>query len=103
MSAAIPVLVLPNGATLMYEGKPAADFAAMQSWTDTGAQQGGGSASYLSPFCWRNIQDIKPGRSNALRVPLQRLYPAKRLAFYGEFEVPAPANYSWFAQQEWGG
>jgi hypothetical protein len=96
-------LSMPNGATLMYEGKPAADFTAMQSWTDTGAQQGGGSASYLFPFCWRNIQDIKPGRSNALRVPLQWLYPAKRLAFYGEFEVPAPANYSWFAQQEWGG
>ena len=96
-------LSMPNGATLMYEGKPAADFTAMQSWTDTGAQQGGGSASYLFPFCWRNIQGIKPGRSNALRVPLQWLYPAKRLAFYGEFEVPAPANYSWFAQQEWGG
>ena len=96
-------LSMPNGATLMYEGKPAADFAAMQSWTDTGAQRGGGSASYLFPFCWRNIQDIKPGRSNALRVPLRRLYPAKRLAFYGEFEVPAPADYSWFAQQEWGG
>ena len=96
-------LSMPNGATLMYEGKPAADFAAMQSWTDTGAQRGGGSASYLFPFCWRNIQDIKPGRSNALRVPLRRLYPAKRLAFYGGFEVPAPADYSWFAQQEWGG
>lgn len=85
------------------KGKPAADFSVMQSWTDTGTRPGGGGTSYMFPLCWRHNQDINPGRANALWVPLRRLYPTKRLAFYGEFEVPAPANYTWFSRQQWGG